>query len=133
MPASISRNDSAAGALLTRFTAAPVVPRPAKVELGPRAISTCSRAKISRAMTPGSRTPSTNTSLRASKPRMMKRSPKALPPSPVPMVTPGRVRMMSRSEVAPESRITWRGIAVIDLEISMMGRVNLPDCRRSTL
>jgi hypothetical protein len=65
-----------------------VVPRPAKDEPGPRRISTCSVKKFSRTLTPASRTPSRKTSLRASKPRIKKRSPNALPPSPVPSVTP---------------------------------------------
>src|SRR5262249_26386951 len=50
----------------------------AKEDAGPRRISTCSASKFSRMLTPGSRTPSTKTSLRASKPRMKNRSPKAL-------------------------------------------------------
>ena len=78
--------------LVTMLIAPPAVPRPSMVDDGPLRISICSVKKFSRMLTAGSRMPSTNTSLRASKPRMKKRSPKALPPSPVPMVIPGVVR-----------------------------------------
>ena len=74
--------------LVTMLIAPPVVPRPAKDEDGPRRISICSVKKFSRTLTAESRMPSMKMSLRASKPRMKKRSPNALPPSPVPSVTP---------------------------------------------
>ncbi len=48
------------------LTAPPEEPRPANVELGPFVISTRSVAKLSRVLIPGSRKPSTKTSLRAS-------------------------------------------------------------------
>ncbi len=122
-----------AGCLEIRLIAAPVVPRPPKVELGPFSTSTCSTANTSRDPTPGSRTPSTKMSLRVSKPRTKKRSPKALPPSPVPSVTPGWVRIRSRKVVAPVSRITSLGITVIDLGMLISGSVSLVVDSRSIL
>ena len=115
------------------LTAPPAVPRPLMTEDGPSRISICSVKKFSRMLTAGSRMPSTNTSLRASKPRMKKRSPKALPPSPVPMVTPGVVRPTSFRLVASLSRntscvstVTLRGVLAI-------GSLNLPNSRRFAL
>ena len=57
--------------LVMALIAPPAVPRPAKLEFGPLEISSCSTAKLSRIVIPGSRSPSTKTSLRASCPRMM--------------------------------------------------------------
>jgi len=56
--------------LVIALIAPPAVPRPAKLEFGPLEISSCSIAKLSRVVMPGSRRPSTKTSLRASWPRI---------------------------------------------------------------
>ena len=90
--------------------APPVVPRPANVDAGPRKISICSVKKFSRMLTAGSRTPSMKTLLRAAKPRMKKRSPKALPPSPVPSRAP---RAQGHARDTPADFLEGRDILVI--------------------
>jgi hypothetical protein len=113
---------------------ATVVPRPAKEDPGPRRISTCSVKKFSRTLTPGSRTPSMKTSLRASKPRMKKRSPNALPPSPLPSVTPAVLRIACLSVVAFLSSRTSLVSTVIDFGVFRIGSGNFPEaCSRSPL
>ena len=78
--------------------------------------------------------PSMKTSLRASKPRMKKRSPKALPPSPGPSVTPAVVRPTSCSVVAFLSSSTSLLSTVIVFGVLSIGSGNLPDAwTRSTL
>ena len=85
-------------------------------------------------LTAGSRMPSMKTSLRASKPRMKKRSPKALPPSPDPNVTPAVERPISRSEVMFLSWSTSLVSTVIVFGVFNSGSGNLPDaCTRSAL
>ena len=114
--------------------APPAVPRPAKDEAGPRRISTCSVKKFSRTLTPGSRMPSMKTSLRASKPRMKKRSPKALPPSPDAERHAGGASTADFSVVAFLSSSTSLLSTVIVFGVFSIGSGNLPDaCTWSTL
>ncbi len=61
------------------------------------------------------------------------RSPKALPPSPVPSVTPGWVRARSRKLSAPSASMTSLGMIVIDFGVSAMSSVNFDDAERSIL
>ena len=73
-------------------------------------------------------------SLRASKPRMKKRSPNALPPSPVPSVTPAVLRIADFSEVAFLSSRMSLVSTVTDFGVFRIGSGNFEDaCKRSPL
>ena len=66
-------------------------------------------------------------SLRASKPRMKKRSPKALPPSPVPSVTPAVFSNACFSVVAFSSASTSLLRTVMVFGVFSSGSGNLPE------
>jgi hypothetical protein len=88
--------------------------------------SICSTLNTSRAISPSSRTLSTNRLLAALKPRMLNMSPAVLeapPPSPACRVMPGTFRSASLRVVAPCSSMTSLGMSATVWAISRRGTV----------